>query len=57
MTGVHDASTQVETSKLDTSDVAFRVTDQLLIPAERYYDPAFFEHDRQPEPALFVLEE
>jgi len=31
----------------DTSRVPFRVTDQLLIPAERYYDQRFFDLEKE----------
>jgi hypothetical protein len=31
----------------DTSRVPFRVKDRLLIPAERYYDQAFFEAEKK----------
>jgi len=44
MTGVQDRS--VSREALDTSSVPFRVTDEVLIPAERYYSPEFFEAEK-----------
>ncbi|MCU1659680.1 MAG: hypothetical protein JWO57_4336, partial [Pseudonocardiales bacterium] len=49
MTNVQDRSsaTDVETTDVDTSKVPYRITDDVLIPAERYYDPEFFEVEKQ----------
>jgi phenylpropionate dioxygenase-like ring-hydroxylating dioxygenase large terminal subunit len=51
MTNVQDRSsasaTDVKTTEVDTSKVPFRITDDVFIPAERYYDEEFFEAEKQ----------
>lgn len=45
MTTVENAPIEVE--EVDTSKVPFRVEDELLLPAERYYHPDFFEAEKK----------
>jgi phenylpropionate dioxygenase-like ring-hydroxylating dioxygenase large terminal subunit len=47
MTGVQDRTAQVGVTEVDTSKVPFRITDDVFIPAERYYDEEFFEAEKQ----------
>jgi len=45
MTGVQDQTTQV--TELDTSEVPFRITDDLYVPSERYYEPEFMAAEKE----------
>lgn len=47
MTTLHERPIAADVEAPDTSRVPFRVTDELLIPAERYYHPAFFEAEKK----------
>ena len=47
MTGVQDRSADVGVAEIDTSSVPFRVTDELLLPVERYYSPEFMEAEKK----------
>jgi phenylpropionate dioxygenase-like ring-hydroxylating dioxygenase large terminal subunit len=46
MTGLQERPAVTAITGYDTSAVPFRVSDELLIPAERYYDQAFFEKEK-----------
>lgn len=47
MTDVQNPPTSMAAAGVDTSRVPFRVQDEELIPAERYYDPEFFEAEKK----------